>query len=65
MENAGHPSLPRERYEHTKEKFILKLEMAHANFLRTAWKYHILVGIVDSYGEAGLKGFGCTSGDHT
>ena len=25
MENIGHPSPPRERYEHTKEKFILKI----------------------------------------
>ena len=39
--------------------------MAHANLLRTAWKYRIQVGIVDSYGKTGLKGFGCTSSDHT
>ena len=25
MENIGHPSPPRERYEHTEEKFILKI----------------------------------------
>ena len=25
MENIGHPSPPRERYEHTKEKFILTI----------------------------------------
>jgi hypothetical protein len=25
MENIGHPSPPRERYEQTKEKFILKI----------------------------------------
>ena len=39
--------------------------MAHANFLRMAWKYRIQVGIVDSYGKTSLKGFGCTSSDHT
>ena len=39
--------------------------MAHANLLRTTRKYRIEVGIVDSYGKTGLKGFGCTSSDHT
>ena len=39
--------------------------MAHADLLRTAWKYRIQVGIVDSYGKTSLKGFGCTSSDHT
>ena len=39
--------------------------MAYANLLRMAWKYRIYVGIVDSQGKTGLKGFGCTSSDHT
>ena len=61
MENIGHPSPPCERYEHTKEKFILKLEMAHANLLRTVKEYRIYVDIVDSCGKTGLKDFGCTT----
>ena len=39
--------------------------MTHTNFLRTAEEYRILVDIVDSCGKTGLKGFGCTSRDHT
>ena len=65
MENISHPSPLRERNKHTKEKFILKLEMAHANLLRMAKEYRIYVEIVDSCGKTGLKVFGCTRSDHT
>ena len=37
------------------------LEVAHANLLEMAVKYHISVGMVDSYGRNLAQGFGCTS----
>ena len=57
MENISHPLPSHERYERPKRKFILKLEMAHTILLRTARKYRIEAGTVDSCGKTGFKDF--------
>ena len=59
MENIGHPLPLHEWYRHIKRKFIFKRELAHTNLLRTARKYRIYVGMVDSYGKTWFKDFGC------